>query len=158
MGSTDEAPPASSDLVERRMRNTGQRDTPAELEVRRVLHARGLRYRVDQPIPGVTRARPDIVFPTERVAVFVDGCFWHACPTHGSLPKTNRGWWRRKLEANVERDGRHDRDLEKDDWVVLRFWEHEDAAEVADRVEKAVVGRREARESSVVVDGQEIGD
>ena len=128
------------------MQNTPQRDTPFEIRVRRLLHSRGLRYRVDAAIPNVTRGRPDIVFRRERVAVFLDGCFWHSCPQHASRPTANEEWWREKLEANVERDHRHDRELSAASWVVCRFWEHEDADAVAAEIERVVVDRRGSSE------------
>lgn len=137
-----ERPPASSVTVAGRMRNTGQRDTPAELELRRELHRRGFRYRVDESMAGVTRGRPDLVFPTERVAVFVDGCFWHSCPQQATLPAANRDWWVARLRANVERDSRHTAELEQAGWVVLRFWEHEEPLDCADRVDQAVSDTR----------------
>jgi DNA mismatch endonuclease, patch repair protein len=139
-----ERPAASSDAVARRMRNTAQRDTPAELGLRRELHRRGYRYRVDVLVAGVTRGRPDLVFSRERVAVFVDGCFWHCCPDHSTVPTANRDWWVDKLRANVERDGRHTQDLTEAGWLVLRFWEHEDPIRAADEVEAALIrGRSE---------------
>jgi DNA mismatch endonuclease (patch repair protein) len=117
------------------MENTPQRDTPAEMALRRELFRRGLRYRVDLPIRGVTRARPDIAFPKQKLAVFVDGCFWHSCPEHGTMPKRNRKWWAAKLAANVERDRRHERELAEAGWTTVRVWEHEDPSGAADRVE-----------------------
>ena len=120
------------------MRNTPRRDTPFEIAVRKRTHALGLRFRVDHRLPGVTRARPDLVFPGPRVAVFLDGCFWHSCPEHGTTPQTNRDWWIAKLRANVERDARHRAELEAAGWTVLRFWEHEDPTAVATRIETAV--------------------
>lgn len=120
------------------MRNTRRRDTPAEMAVRRRLHARGIRFRVDRTVPGAGKARPDLVFLRARVAVFLDGCYWHACPMHASTPKRNREWWIAKIQANVERDRRHDMELAAAGWTVLRFWEHEDPCEVADRIEAAV--------------------
>ena len=93
------------------------------------------------PLPRLGRARPDIVFTRAKVAVFVDGCFWHRCPEHGSLPKTNAEWWRRKLDTNVERDRTTDAALVEAGWVVIRIWEHEDSIEAADRV-VAIVGER----------------
>lgn len=120
------------------MRNTPRRDTPFEIAVRKRTHALGLRFRVDHRLPGVTRARPDLVFPGPRVAVFLDSCFWHSCPEHGTTPQTNRDWWIAKLRANVERDARHRAELEAAGWTVLRFWEHEDPAAVAARIETAV--------------------
>jgi DNA mismatch endonuclease (patch repair protein) len=88
-------------------------------------------------VEGV-RIRPDIVFPTPRVAVFIDGCFWHCCPEHGSLPATNTSYWLPKLKANAKRDRMHSRLLRESGWKVLRFWEHESPAEVAIAVERAV--------------------
>src|SRR5688572_9108984 len=104
-------PPPSSDVVTARMKATPRRDTPAELQLRKELHSRGFRYRVDKAIVGVTRGRPDLTFLSEKVAIFVDGCFWHSCPTHGTLPKSNGAWWLQKLNSNRERDRRHDHEL-----------------------------------------------
>lgn len=112
------------------MQVTHQRDTPAELALRSALRALGLRYRVDTTLPG-TRRRADVAFLGAKVAVFVDGCFWHACPIHGTWPKANAVWWREKIEGNRRRDRDTDRRLKRAGWVVLRFWEHEDAAMAA---------------------------
>jgi DNA mismatch endonuclease (patch repair protein) len=120
------------------MRANRRRDTQPELAVRRELHRRGLRYRVDVPPVRGLRCRADLVFTRARVAVFVDGCFWHACPEHGTSPAANGAWWRRKLTANVDRDRRNDRNLSAAGWRVVRIWEHEDAATGADRVEHAL--------------------
>ena len=115
-----------------------RRDTSTELAVRRELHSRGLRYRVDfAPITSVRR-RADIVFTRARIAVFIDGCFWHRCPVHGTAPKKNSDYWSPKLQANVDRDRDTDRRLSEAGWLVLRVWEHEAADEAADRVESAV--------------------
>jgi DNA mismatch endonuclease (patch repair protein) len=123
------------------MRATRQRDTPAELALRRILHRRGLRFLVDRtPIPAV-RSRADILFRGARVAVFVDGCFWHGCPTHGTLPKKNREWWRAKLLANKARDARVDAALTAAGWLSLRIWEHEDPGDAAKRVARHVAER-----------------
>jgi DNA mismatch endonuclease (patch repair protein) len=135
-------PPASSDQVRRRMQATGRRDTPPERVIRQELHSRGLRYRVDRSIPGVTRSRPDIVFPSEKVAVYVDGCFWHSCPQHATVPKQNRDWWVAKLEDNCDRDRRHNAELQAAGWEVLRFWEHEDVREVTFQIVTRVLERR----------------
>lgn len=135
-------PVPSSELVRLRMQNTKQRDTPREMALRQALHARGLRYRVDRPIPGVTRGRPDLLFPTEKVAVFVDGCFWHSCPEHSTVPRSNKAWWVAKLEANVERDRRHTEELRSAGWEVIRFWEHEDMSKAAADVQATVYSRR----------------
>ena len=102
------------------------------MQLRRELHRRGLRFRVNYPgLPG----RPDIVLTRAKIAVFVDGCFWHACPVHGSLPKNNRGWWESKLARNVERDREKDRALEELGWTPRHYWEHDDVDEVADEIE-----------------------
>lgn len=124
------------------MRHTPTRDTPAELAIRRVLHARGLRYRVDvRPLKGLNR-RADIVFGPTKVAVFVDGCFWHACPEHLAAPKANAEWWANKLRTNVERDRDTDAKLAAAGWMVLRVWEHEPPEAAADLVDLAVGERR----------------
>jgi DNA mismatch endonuclease (patch repair protein) len=128
-----ETPTASSAAVRQRMQSTRRRDTPGEVALRTRLHRQGFRYRIDYPIPG-TRRRADIVFVRARIVVFVDGCFWHGCPTHGTWPKTNSAWWRQKIEANRSRDRDTDRKLRIAGWKVLRFWEHFDPAAAADRV------------------------
>jgi DNA mismatch endonuclease (patch repair protein) len=123
-------PVPSSVAVSERMSRLSRRDTAPELALRRCLHALGVRYRVDRrPLPTV-RSRADLVFRPSRVAVFVDGCFWHACPEHGVLPKANRQWWETKLRLNVERDRRTDAALREAGWEVVRVWEH-DAPELA---------------------------
>lgn len=113
------------------------RDTGPELRLRRALWARGLRYRVSYKLPG----RPDIAFVGSRVAVFVDGCFWHGCPEHGVRPKTNTAFWDNKLEENRVRDVRVAEELENQKWKVIRFWEHQimdDLDAVVDAVLKAI--------------------
>lgn len=124
------------------MRRQRRRDTVPELALRRELHRRGLRYRVEvSPIPG-TPFRADVVFGPSRVAVFVDGCFWHGCTEHGVTPKNNREWWLKKLTTNTERDRRVDQLLDTHGWLALRVWEHEDSVLAADRVEQVVAERR----------------
>lgn len=124
-------PEPSSLSASTRMRATRKRDTAPEVALRKLLHAQGLRYRVDvQPEPFLRR-RADIVFRRHKLAVFVDGCFWHRCPLHGTSPKSNSNWWRDKLDANVVRDRSTDRLLSEAGWTVLRFWEHEDPAVAA---------------------------
>jgi DNA mismatch endonuclease (patch repair protein) len=136
-------PAASSAVVRRRMQQQQRRDTRPELELRRALHAAGLRYRVERPvIPGMRR-RADVVFGPAKVAVFVDGCFWHMCPDHATFPKANAGWWREKLERNRARDQDTDRLLREQGWLPLRVWEHEDMAEAAVRVAGIVRHRRD---------------
>ncbi len=103
------------------MRAIRGRDTKPELLLRKVLWHRGFRYRVKNRLPG----RPDIVFPTERVAVFVDGCFWHGCPEHYQKPATNEDFWREKICKNKNRDKEVNGLLKSQGWKVLRFWEHE---------------------------------
>ena len=118
------------------------RDTGIELALRRRLHSRGLRFRLHRKIAAAGNLRPDIVFPTEKVAIFVDGCFWHLCPEHGSLPDANHEWWEGKLRANVARDHRQNEVLLSNGWAVLRIWEHEDLSAAADTVEELVRSRR----------------
>ena len=97
------------------------RDTKPELLLRKALWAAGLRYRIRNSLPG----KPDIVFPSARLAVFVDGCFWHGCPEHMTWPENNAEFWRRKIERNIERDRDVEAELERLGWKWLRFWEHE---------------------------------
>lgn len=127
------------------MSRLGRRDTLPERAIRSELHRRGLRFRVDRaPLPGL-RSRADIVFGPARVAVYVDGCFWHSCPEHGTRPKANSDWWERKLDRNQERDRETDHVLREHGWTVIRIWEHEDPAAAADRVEKALEDRPSLR-------------
>lgn len=129
---------ASSDGTRRSMRANRGRDTRPELALRREVWRRGLRYRVDvRPLAGLNR-RADLVFPGAKVAVFVDGCFWHSCPTHATRPTANGDYWAAKLDGTVARDRETDARLEAEGWTVLRFWEHEDPTSAADRVEAAV--------------------
>jgi DNA mismatch endonuclease (patch repair protein) len=117
------------------------RDTEPEVAVRRALFRCGLRYRVRNRLPG----RPDVVFARERVAVFVDGCFWHRCPLHATRPAVNAEFWKRKLSRNVERDIEVTRMLRREGWLVVRCWEHEvdkRPQEAADRIRRAVLRRR----------------
>jgi DNA mismatch endonuclease (patch repair protein) len=102
----------------------------------------GLRFRVDRRlVVADVRCRPDLVFAGAGVAVFVDGCFWHSCPTHGELPRANRPFWEEKLRGNVERDRRQAAALEAEGWKVIRVWEHEDPAQAALRIATAVRAR-----------------
>jgi len=110
------------------------RDTGPELRLRSALHRRGLRFRVNRRVTDSLRGSVDIVFRTARVAVFVDGCFWHKCPSHGTVPKANQDWWTEKLAGNVARDRRTDAALAAEGWTVVRVWEHEDPEAAADRV------------------------
>jgi DNA mismatch endonuclease (patch repair protein) len=130
-------PAATNEIVRARMRATRQCDTYCELAVRAAVRARGLRYRIDWPLSG-TRRRADLAFPGWRIAVFVDGCFWHVCPEHRSWPKSNATWWRSKLLANVVRDRDTDARLAASGWTVIRVWEHEDADAAAARIAQAL--------------------
>lgn len=107
------------------MRANRSRNTGPELALRRELHAMGLRYRVHHRVPVLTRRTIDIAFTRIRLAVFVDGCFWHGCPEHGTRPKSNIQYWSRKIEVNRARDASTDEHLTALGWTVLRLWEHE---------------------------------
>lgn len=124
------------------MSRLGRRDTAPEMAIRSELHRRGYRFRVDRaPLPNL-RSRADIVFRPARVAVYVDGCFWHSCPEHATRPKANGKWWEHKLTRNQERDRETNRILREHGWEVVRIWEHEDPVEAADRVAEIVNNRR----------------
>lgn len=125
-----------------RMARQKRRDTGPEMRLRRILHRKGLRYRVDLPLEGMPRRRADVTFVRDRVVVFVDGCFWHRCPVHATAPANNGKWWERKLLGNVARDRETDARLRKAGWVVLRFWEHQDMEEAAEQVARALTERR----------------
>jgi DNA mismatch endonuclease (patch repair protein) len=141
---------SSSEAASKRMRSNRRAETKPELAFRSALHRLGLRFRKDFPIRLCERrsVRPDVVFPRARLAIFIDGCFWHACPEHGTLPKANRRYWSAKLVENQERDRATDLALREAGWTVLRFWAHEDpraaAMEVARRVEAKPSPRRYA--------------
>jgi DNA mismatch endonuclease (patch repair protein) len=126
------------------MKATRQRDTPGELALRRALTALALRYRVDYRLPGLRR-RADVAFPGSKIAVFVDGCFWHGCPDHRTFPKKNAQWWREKIETNVRRDAETDTVLRRDGWIVLRFWAHHEMKQAAKEVAIHVQKRRRVK-------------
>jgi DNA mismatch endonuclease (patch repair protein) len=118
------------------------RNTEVEMALRRALHAAGLRYRVHRkPLKGVRR-EADVLFGPAKVAVFVDGCFWHGCPEHATWPKTNAEFWRTKIEGNRRRDMDTDERLASAGWLAVRVWEHEDPVEAAARVIAFVRARR----------------
>lgn len=121
----------TDESTRQRMRATRQRDTTCELALRKALFKRGLRYRVNVRLG---RARVDIVFRPAKLAIFVDGCFWHRCPEHGSDPKRNSEWWRLKLDDNAARDRRLRGSLQQLGWSVVRVWEHEDPERSADAI------------------------
>jgi DNA mismatch endonuclease (patch repair protein) len=118
-------------------------DTKPEIAVRSALHRRGHRFRKDFRIDlPEGRARPDIVFTRAKVAVFIDGCFWHACPIHGREPTNNEWYWTPKLRKNVERDARNNQLLAASGWSVVRIWEHEELAGAVQAVEAALKGSK----------------
>lgn len=130
----------SSHEASLRMARVRQKGTDAELSLRRELHARGLRYRLQVPLLTKPRRVADVVFPRTRIAVFVDGCFWHGCPERASWPKSNAQFWRDKIEANRARDADTDRRLSASGWCVIRVWAHERVGEVAERIETVLRG------------------
>ncbi len=131
-------PPPSSEQARRRMQTTGRRDTAPELALRASLTAMGASFEVDQaPVDSLAR-RADIVFRKARLAVYVDGCFWHGCPEHATWPKANADFWRAKIEANRVRDLDTDRRLREAGWRVFRFWEHEAASDAASTIAAAL--------------------
>jgi DNA mismatch endonuclease, patch repair protein len=132
----------SSPAVSARMSRTRSHGTAAELAVRSELHRRGFRYRVQLPLEFDARRKADIVFPKERLAVFVDGCFWHSCPEHATHPKANAEFWAEKLALNRTRDRDTNRRLEETGWAVVRVWEHEPAGQAADLIAARIAERR----------------
>lgn len=128
----------SSAGVSERMSRVRRRDTAPELELRSELHRRGLRYRVDRRLLKALPSRADLVFGPAKVAVYVDGCFWHSCPEHGTMPRSNEAFWQEKLARNQERDAAVNEALAAAGWTVVRIWEHEEIGVAADRVEAAV--------------------
>jgi len=146
------APAPLNATVSAQMQRMPRSSSGPEMLLRKELHRRGLRFRINsRELPG----RPDITFTAARIAVFVDGCFWHSCPEHGILPKNNRDWWRAKLARNVERDREKDSQLEQMGWAVVHVWEHEPPSTVADSIEqlwrsaRGTTARRPRRAPSV---------
>ena len=133
---------ASSSEARNKMLANKSRDTRPELIVRSLVHRRGLRYRISaRPLPRLRRTA-DLVFRPTRVAVFIDGCYWHGCPQHYTEPKTNAEYWREKIDRNKGRDRETDDLLVAAGWTVLRFWEHDDPETVAAAIERSVRLRR----------------
>ncbi|MEV6317996.1 very short patch repair endonuclease [Streptomyces sp. NPDC051776] len=126
------------------MSRQASRNTTPELAVRRLLYAAGHRYRLHRPVPGFRRRTIDIAFPGPKIAVFLDGCFWHGCPEHATHPKANAEWWRQKLDRNMARDLETTHSLTAVGWTVLRFWEHEDPVVIAHRIAAVVATARRA--------------
>ena len=118
------------------------------MRLRRALHARGLRFRVQFPVPGAARRRMDVAFTRVRVAVYLDGCFWHGCDVHPFRPKSNHEYWERKFAMNRRRDATTTELLTQQGWLVLRFWEHEPLESTVHAVERAVRSRRSATPQS----------
>lgn len=132
-------PVPSSSAALARMKAAKPRDTAPEKALRSALHKQGLRFRIDQkPIEGLNR-RADIIFRSAKVAIFVDGCFWHGCPKHGTQAKANAEFWRNKIERNKERDEETNRLLKKAGWKVVRVWEHESAKKIAGKIYEVVI-------------------
>lgn len=130
--------PSTTPEIRARMQQVPRRNTKPELAVRRELHRRGLRYRTSiRPLPDL-RCQADIVFIRAQVACFVDSCYWHGCPDHLRLPKSNENWWKEKLAWTRERDERNNQRLIQAGWTVIRTWEHEDSVDAANRIEAAV--------------------
>lgn len=129
----------SSPQTSRRMAKVRQTGTSAEVAVRRELYRNGLRYRVDYEVLKKPRRVADVAFPGLKIAIFVDGCFWHGCPKHGTWPKQNAEFWRQKIEKNRLRDADTNSKLVDIGWTVLRFWEHLSPVEAAEAAMETVL-------------------
>lgn len=131
------------------MRANRRRDTAPELALRSALHRAGMRFRVDFPIrpEGHRAIRPDVVFPRRKVAIYLDGCFWHGCPVHGTVARSNADYWRNKIADNQARDRRVTTALEQDGWTVLRFWTHQEPQEIVRLVADTVAAASDQRPS-----------
>ncbi|WP_191133925.1 very short patch repair endonuclease [Streptomyces sp. col6] len=134
----------SSPAVSARMSRQASRDTAPEVAVRKLLHASGYRYRLNERVPHMSRRTIDIAFIRAKVAVFLDGCFWHGCPEHATQPKSNAEWWRQKLDRNMARDAETTAHLVAEGWTVLRFWEHQAPVQVAEEVAEVVDRKKES--------------
>jgi DNA mismatch endonuclease, patch repair protein len=138
-------PTPSSPAATAVMRGNRKRDTKPELLLRSALHRQGLRYRLGKVVVSAgLRVQPDITFPARKVAVFVDGCWWHRCPTHGVTPRSNTEYWLPKLARNVDRDRRVDEALAAGGWLLIRAWEHEiaeDAGAVVIKISESLRAR-----------------
>lgn len=142
LGAKRAFPEASSASAAAAMRANERVDTGPELRLRSALHRRGYRFRVDLPVrAGGRLCHPDVVFTRAKLAVFVDGCFWHRCPVHGEVPASHVSYWGPKLERNVQRDLRNTADLTSSGWAVVRVWEHETLDEAVHRVISALKRR-----------------
>jgi len=132
-------PKPSSKATINVMKANKRANTKPEVAIRSDLHRKGFRFRKDFNIKiDGKNYRPDIVFTKQRIAIFIDGCFWHMCPLHGHIPKSNEHYWKPKLIRNVERDGQNDKKLRKAGWIVIRFWEHTPSDEVLRTLSKKI--------------------
>jgi len=132
-----------SKAVSGAMRSMPEHSTGPEMLVRRLLFAKGLRYRVQYPVPGAPRRSIDIAFPGKKVAVFIDGCFWHGCSEHRNIPAHNRDWWQNKIDQNRLRDKDTNEKLRNAGWLVLRYWEHDPAEQIVAAVISAIIRKSE---------------
>lgn len=128
----------TSPATRKRMSKVRQKGTAPELALRKELFRLGLRYRIDRTVLERPRRVADIVFPKQKIAVFVDGCFWHGCPIHATWPKNNADFWQNKIEMNMSRDADTNSRLEQLGWTVIRIWAHESATEAAQRIKKII--------------------
>ncbi|MFF8651713.1 very short patch repair endonuclease [Streptomyces griseoluteus] len=136
---------ASSAARRRNMQAIRSRDTTPERLIRSLVHAQGFRYRVAaRPLPNLRRTA-DLVFRPAKLAVFIDGCYWHGCPQHYVPPKTNSGYWSDKVARNMARDRDTDDQLRAAGWTVLRFWEHDPAEECALKIAATVSHLRQGK-------------
>lgn len=142
----DYTPPSSS--VRRRMHRTRGHDNPFERAVRSRVYAKGIRYRIHYPVPGMKRFTCDLAIPGLKIAVFLDGCFWHGCTMHPPSVKKNSVFWLEKIARNQARDIGVSGHLEKIGWTTLRFWEHEPVEVIADRIASTVQNLRAVATSS----------
>ncbi|MBU2826942.1 very short patch repair endonuclease [Acidithiobacillus ferriphilus] len=140
----------SSPEASRRMAKVRQKGTDAEIALRRGLHQRGLRYRVDYEVLKKPRRVADVAFPGLKIAIFVDGCFWHGCPEHATWPKQNAEFWRQKIEANRLRDADTNSRLLAAGWTVLRFWGHQSPIEAAEAIAQTVAMANAKRCTSAI--------
>ncbi|AWS47058.1 very short patch repair endonuclease [Streptosporangium sp. 'caverna'] len=141
---------AFSEGVRKSMQGNRGRDTKPELALRRAAHALGLRYRVSvRPLPNL-RCTADMVFTRAKVAVFMDGCFWHGCPEHHTKSATNAEYWAEKFRKNRELDAKNNRVLAEAGWTVIRFWEHEDPISSARRIAEQITFSRQKREAEAI--------
>ena len=139
MTSSPNYPFPSSPAATATMKANRRSGTRPEEELRSALHRKGLRFRKDLYLKiGNVRTKADVVFPRQRIAVYLDGCFWHRCPEHGQLPQANRSYWKPKLERNAQRDEEVSQALRKDGWIVIRIWEHEELDPAVQRINRAV--------------------